>query len=73
MTGWHDLGHMAGMWIWWILALMLIVLTVWVVSRAMSRQGGSAGEFAEERLKRRYAEGEIDKNEYETRLKDLRR
>lgn len=73
MTGWHDIGHMAGMWIWLTLALLLIVLNVWIVSRAMSRKRGSAGESAEERLKRRYAEGEIDKNEYETRLKDLRR
>lgn len=73
MTGWHDMGHMGGMWFWWILALVLIVLAAWIISRVTSRQGESAGESAEERLKRRYAEGEIDENEYETRLKDLRR
>lgn len=73
MTGWHDMGHMAGMWFWWILALVLIVLAAWIVSRVTSQQGESAGESAEERLKRRYADGEIDQSEYETRLKDLRR
>lgn len=73
MTEWHGIGHMAGMWWWWILGLVVIVLAIWVVSRARPRQGGAAGESAEERLKRRYADGEIDKTEYETRLKDLRR
>ena len=73
MTEWHDIGHMAGMWAWWILALALIVLTVWLANRAMSGRRGPAGESPEERLKRRYADGEIDKDEYETRLKDLRR
>jgi len=64
---------MAGMWFWWILALVLIGLTVWIVARATSQQGGAAGASSEERLRRRYAEGEIDKEEYETRLKDLRK
>jgi len=64
---------MAGMWFWWILALVLIGLTVWIVARATSQQGGAVGASSEERLRRRYAEGEIDKEEYETRLKDLRK
>jgi len=64
---------MAGMWIWWILALALILLAVWVISRTMSRSDGTGAESPEERLKRRYADGEIDREEYETRLKDLRK
>lgn len=73
MNEWHEVGHMGGMWLWWILALALIVLAVWVISRTMSGSDGSSGETPEQRLKRRYADGEIDKEEYETRLKDLRR
>jgi len=61
------------MWIWWILALALILLAVWVISRTMSRSDGTVAESPEERLKRRYADGEIDREEYETRLKDLRK
>lgn len=64
---------MAGMWFWWILGIALVALVAWGVTRSVSRGAAARGDSAEERLKRRYAEGEIDKEEYEARLKDLRR
>lgn len=73
MTEWGGTGHMTGMWLWWILPVLLIIVTVWLIGRGASRGNGRAGESAEERLKRRYADGEIDREEYETRLKVLRR
>jgi uncharacterized membrane protein len=40
--------------------------------RSASRTGNGASESPQEILKRRYARGEIDKDEYEKRLQDLR-
>jgi len=58
------------MWLFWIL---LIVLVVWAV-RAMTlntnrtgRRGGTALEI----LEGRYARGEIDKEEYEEKRREL--
>ncbi|HSM32236.1 MAG TPA: SHOCT domain-containing protein [Woeseiaceae bacterium] len=64
---------MGGMWFFWILGIALVVLVAWGVARPSSGRAAGKRESAEERLKRRYAEGEIDKEEYEDRLKDLRR
>lgn len=74
MDGWW---HMAGMWIGWLLVLIVIVAVVWLVVRAASdrgRSGGPPGDVAspEQILKQRYARGEIDREEYERRLADLR-
>lgn len=72
--GW---GHMAGMWIGWLLVLVVIVVVVWLVARAartgdrsLSRPGESRSP--EQLLKERYARGEIDREEYQRRLADLR-
>ncbi|MDZ7768147.1 MAG: SHOCT domain-containing protein [Woeseiaceae bacterium] len=59
---------MAGMWLWWAVAIAIVVGIVWAVRRS----AGNTGTSAEELLKRRYAQGEIDKDEYEKRLRDLR-
>jgi putative membrane protein len=63
---------MGMMWIWWLLAIGLIAAAVWGVVR---RGGGrdDRPESPEETLKRRYANGEIDKEEYDRRLADLRK
>ena len=69
-------GHMGwmGPWmvVWWIVGLAVLILLVWIVARAA---GGSTRteETPERILKRRYAHGEIDREDYERRLDDLRR
>lgn len=63
---------MVGMWVWWLLAIGLIGVVAWAVARSTSRAAGGAAESAEDVLKRRYASGEIDKDDYEKRLRDLR-
>ena len=69
---WWDGGWRMGiMWIWWLLAVVLVVGSVWLLARAGSGRG-SRRESPEETLKRRYANGEIDREEYERRLADLR-
>jgi uncharacterized membrane protein len=40
--------------------------------KTSSQKNDNGGVSAEELLKRRYANGEIDKDEYEKRLHDLR-
>ena len=58
-----------GMWIIWIL---LIVAIVWAVKLLFDRnapRGG--GKSALEILQERYARGEIDRDEYESKRRDL--
>jgi len=57
-----------GMVIW----IVVVGLLVWLVVRAMSQRSGS-GESAEDLLRRRFAAGEIDDEEFTKRLEVLRR
>lgn len=64
MGWWMTFG-----WVFWIAVIAAIV---WVVSRS-ARTGGANEDSPETILKRRYARGEIDRQEYEQRLADLRK
>lgn len=57
------------MFIWWFLIIVLVI----VVVRALfnTNQKESNNDTPLEILKRRYANGEIDKEEFEKRKKDL--
>ncbi len=73
MYGWGGAEHMAGMWLWWIIGIGVLVAIIWLLARTSSSTGGGAAQSAEEILKRRYAKGEIDEDEYSRRLEDLRK
>jgi putative membrane protein len=65
--------HPAGFWILWIVLIIVLVFLV-VRSQGVSVRGREAPpESAEVILKKRYARGEIDKDEYDRKLTDLRR
>jgi len=65
--------HMGWMSLWWLLGIGLIALFVWVIARAATAAGPPRSDDAPEVvLKRRYARGEIEHDEYERRLHDLR-
>lgn len=73
MTDWHGVGHMGGMWLWWILGVVIIGALAWAVVKPLSRTNSEKSTSAEELLKRRYAQGDIGKEVYEKRLRDLRK
>lgn len=67
-------GQMGWMWLWWIVGLGVLLLFVWAIARAAAIPGSGRGEDSPETiLKRRYARGEFDREEYERRLSDLRK
>ncbi|HUJ86482.1 MAG TPA: SHOCT domain-containing protein [Burkholderiales bacterium] len=61
-----------GMLLWWVLIILGIVLLVKWVFGGGPGGGRTAGDRALEILKERYARGEIDKNEFEQKKRDLR-
>lgn len=68
MMGWHW-G-----WGWGFFWLVLAVVVVWGLARGMSsggRTSTTAGNGAEDSLRRRFAEGEITREEFEERLRVL--
>jgi putative membrane protein len=76
MMGPGMMGGYGTMFLMPILWIVVIGLIVWAVTAAVRRPGDSnyisrSGESALEILKRRYARGEINKQEYEERKKDL--
>ena len=66
-----NFGHMGGLWLYWVAGLAFFVLVLWWASQ--SRRQSPGDESAEEVLKRRYANGEIEREEYLRTLDELRR
>lgn len=71
-AGWWAMG--AGMLLWVLVLAVVVGLVVWAINRTTGSAGGarSGGDSAEEVLRRRFAAGEIDAEEYERRLTVLR-
>jgi putative membrane protein len=58
--------------VFWILIIVgIVLLVVWVVQKAMSGGVGGTERSALEILKKRYASGEISKDEFEEKKRDL--
>lgn len=69
MDGWGW-----GMGIGWLISLAILILIVIFIWRLLQGRGPSRSEdSALEILKRRYAAGEIDREEFEARKRDLTR
>jgi len=72
---WHegwDGGHMVWMGFWWILLALTFLGALWFAAQR-GRNGTDGGDSPERVLKRRYANGEIDRETYERMLEDLRK
>ena len=72
MPYWFDGGHMMiWMTLWWLIGIGLFVLLVWFIVGTI--RPSQLNESAEAVLRRRYAAGEIDTEEFERRLAVLRK
>lgn len=72
MHYWFNGGHMVWMAISWIVGIGLFATLIWFLAVAVSGRS-TARSSAEEILGRRYAAGEINTEEYERRLEELRK
>lgn len=75
---WPGCGdHMGWMALWWVAGLAILVLLIWAVARIGATPSGprpsGENESPEAVLKQRYARGEIDDEEFERRLGNLRK
>lgn len=69
---WNGDWHMGWMGLWWILIVPVLIALVWFALSAGRRRDG-AQESPEQVLKRRYANGELDRETYERKLEELRK
>ncbi len=71
--GWgHHMDGWGGAVMGWLLVVVLVALIGWLVWAVARRSSGSvSSESAREVLDRRYARGEIDREEYLQRKADL--
>jgi len=72
---WSGYGsHMGWMSLWWFGGVAALLLVVWLIAHVGGTSShATVGESPETILKRRYARGDITRDEFEKRLSDLRR
>ncbi|MFW6284102.1 MAG: SHOCT domain-containing protein [Desulfosalsimonas sp.] len=69
--GWFGAVFMIVFWVLVIIGLVLLIKWLLMQTRSGSSSASNAPSSALEILKERYARGEIDKNEFEEKKKDL--
>ncbi|MGM0578843.1 MAG: SHOCT domain-containing protein [Myxococcota bacterium] len=69
----HDWSDPHGFWmiLYWAVGIGVLLLVVWGIARSIGNSRGGA-DSPEQILKRRYARGEIDRETYQERLRELR-
>ncbi len=70
MHYWSYGGHMIWMTISWLVVIGIVFALIWLLFNTI---GGRPSGSPEETLRHRYAAGEIDTEEYERRLEELRK
>ena len=68
MMGGFGIGFM---WIIWIVVMIAIILLAKGYFSPAKKESGAIGESALDLLKKRYAQGEISKEEFEEKKRDL--
>lgn len=76
MNGFNGMGMGMGMGWWWIIGIIIFVAIVWMGLKTINNNNKntnpSFGKTPLDILKERYARGEIGKEEFEERKKDLK-
>lgn len=78
MTSWHHQGLYIGMhWLWWIFWIAVIFVVLWAFLRLGTdersrRTEQDRREAAEDVLRRRFSEGELDEDEFLHRMRLIR-
>jgi len=68
-----NVNHGIGMGFGWIFAVLILILIVWFIARTFNQGRKSVrNKSAFDILKERYASGEITKEEFEDKKKDIR-
>lgn len=68
---WNSWWHAGGMWLFWLAVFVVIGLAIYFAVRSMKKKE-PRHESPKEILQKRFARGEIERDEYERALKDLR-
>lgn len=69
MDGWSMGGTMAA---WWLFSVATVLAIMWMLYRALVRPSPrSPPDSAEDILKRRYASGDLTREEFQRKLDDL--
>ncbi|MFI5341303.1 MAG: SHOCT domain-containing protein [Candidatus Methylomirabilales bacterium] len=79
MMGWggyggYGMGFLGGLFMllfWGLIIVGLVLVVRWLWDQGRSRAGAGAGDAPLDILKRRYARGEISKEEFERMKQDL--
>lgn len=67
----NGFGMGFGMWIFWIILIVVVVFLAKMMIGGASGQAGANPESPLKILQNRYASGEIDKDEFESMKKEL--
>ncbi|MDA8122849.1 MAG: SHOCT domain-containing protein [Deltaproteobacteria bacterium] len=75
MYNWQGTWHMGGVWmvLWWIAGVAVVAAVIWLLASRPRNGPPMDNDSPETILKRRYARGEIDRDEYLRRLEDFRK
>jgi len=71
MWGGTGIGMVVGMLFWVLLIVGAVLLVIWAVQRFTAGGGAKVEESALDILNKRYARGEIDRDEYDEKKKAI--
>jgi len=72
MMHWFGGNYGFGMGFGWIFMILFWVIVIYIVVALVKKAGSGEKDTAEDILKKRYARGEISKEEFERLKKDIR-
>ncbi len=72
--GWGGPGGMMGWGFGWLISLIVLIVLIWLIVRLVGHSGSTPvkSDSAQNILRERYAKGEIGKEEFDAKMKDLK-